>query len=362
MALDNMDNSVLIPHAQLERLLPGVVVATKSPEPNFDLVSRWLSSRTQSEPSSTTAAGHHLRQEFSLVEWQESILSELPSGASQQLALLTLGISCMLSPNRSCIDAHTQDCVWTLIRDAMRSDAGLTGPDYAPSRSAQGFLALPLCSLIQGGNIDILFRLHVWMPDNQRGKAEVAVHSHQAFAQSWTLYGKGTDVSYHVQPVEEYDQGTHALYAIGWNDGKSQSTTYATHQLSSTVVNTGKYMRARVTDSSVHSRYDTYSVPAATYHTTKVAPQALHATLFCFDASRGFEKDAGVLGPKDWTENTQFRDPAGITPRDLVDVVDRARNGIEQVIKQQPVSGTEEAGQASSLDRVDSSGEDESTT
>ncbi|EME84355.1 uncharacterized protein MYCFIDRAFT_135526 [Pseudocercospora fijiensis CIRAD86] len=236
------------------------------------------------------------------------------------------------------VEATTLDYIWSLIQEAI-ADLTMAGARYAPSRSAQGFLSLPLCSIIKDGNIDVLFRLHVWMPDGQRGKAEVAIHSHQAFAQSWTLHGQGTDVLYDVNPVDEYEEATHCSYAIGWNDGNSQSTKYATHQLSSTVVNTGKLMQAKLTQSTIHRRGDTYTVPAAAYHTTIVKPQELHATLFFFDASRGFVKDAGVLGPKDWAENRQFRDPAGITPSDLVEVVSRARASEEGVEMLQPEPG-----------------------
>ncbi|KXT06764.1 hypothetical protein AC578_7304 [Pseudocercospora eumusae] len=296
-----------IPSTALERILPGVVVATKASEHIHGIVSKWLDEHT-------TARG--------LNEWQESILASLSDNGPRHLASLTLAVSFMVSAGF--VEATTLDHIWSIIQEAI-TDPTMAGADYTPSRSAQGFLSLPLCSIIKNGNIDVLFRLHVWMPDGQRGKREVAIHSHQAFAQSWTLHGEGTDVLYDVKPVNDYEEATHCAYAIGWNDGTSQSTKYATHQLSSTVVNTGKFMQAEHKASTPHSRGETYSVPAATYHTTVVQPQELHATLFFFDASRGFVKDAGVLGPKDWTENTQFRDAAGMTPSDLVDVLSRAR-------------------------------------
>lgn len=312
-----------IPSTTAERILPGVVVATKAPEHNHRIVSEWLHEHTTSKNSQTC----------SLVQWQESMDARFSDNGPRHLASLTLAISYMVEAGF--VESPTLDYIWSTIQDAI-TDLTMTGAGYAPSRSAQGFLSLPLCSIIKEGNIDVLFRLHVWMPDGQRGKPEVAVHSHQAFAQSWTLHGEGTDVLYDVKPVDEYEEATHCSYAIGWNDGKSQSTKYATHQLSSTVVNTGKLMQAKHKASTIHRRGDTYTVPAAAYHTTVVQPQELHATLFFFDSSRGFVKDAGVLGPKDWTENTQFRDPAGITPSDLVEVVSRARasyNDVEQTVQ-----------------------------
>ncbi|KXT17623.1 hypothetical protein AC579_10163 [Pseudocercospora musae] len=312
----------------LERILPGVVVATKAPEYHHIIVSRWLAEHTASRES----------QKCSLIAWEDSINARLSGTGPRHLASLTLAVSFMVSADY--VEATTLDYVWSLIQDAI-TDLTMAGVGYTPSRSAQGFLSLPLCSIIKDGNIDILFRLHVWMPDGQRGKPEVAIHSHQAFARSWTLHGEGTDVLYAVKPVVEYEEATHCAYAIGWNDGKSQSSKYATHQLSSMVVNTGKLMQAKHQASTIHRRGDTYTVPAAAYHTTVVQPQGLHATLFFFDASRGFVKDAGVLGPKDWSENTQLRDPAGITSSDLVELVSRARASKERIEVVQPETVSE---------------------
>lgn len=75
--------------------------------------------------------------------------------------------------------------VWYLICDALSS----TLIPYTISRSSQGFLAVPLWSLIKDGNIDELFRFHVWQPDGSRGTPEIAIHKHQSFIQSWILAG-----------------------------------------------------------------------------------------------------------------------------------------------------------------------------
>ncbi|EFQ34375.1 uncharacterized protein GLRG_09519 [Colletotrichum graminicola M1.001] len=200
-----------------------------------------------------------------------------------------------------------------------------TSPAFTAARSAQGFLSVALCSLVKDGRIDELFRLHVWLPDGKRGNPDFKLHSHQPFAQSWILAGEGEDHTWEVEPVEDPTEATHAGYVLAWDDGKGQNSTYKTHQSSSTVRNTGSLFRAMETQSEVHCRDSTYTVPAAAFHTSEVAADALHATLFFFDSHRGFVKDAGVLGPKHGDAFTQLRDPAGISPRELVEAVETAR-------------------------------------
>ncbi|GAB1743489.1 hypothetical protein NU219Hw_g9317t1 [Hortaea werneckii] len=78
--------------------------------------------------------------------------------------------------------------------------------------------------------------------------------------------------------------------------------------------------------SAVHTRQMTYSIPAGHFHRTEVAPGELHATLFYFDSSRGFLKDAPVLGPKDAKDSIQIRDPKGATPAVLATHVQLLRS------------------------------------
>jgi len=119
---------------------------------------------------------------------------------------------------------------------------------------------------------------------------------------------------------------THAEYALAWNDGKTLSAAFKTHQTYSIVVNTGSLVRATPTNSAAHTHGMSYSIPQATFHTTKVSPDTLHATLVFFDAHRGFEKDTGVLGPKDAESFKQLRDPAGVTPATLASIADAVRS------------------------------------
>ncbi|KAI5997095.1 hypothetical protein EDD15DRAFT_2163196, partial [Pisolithus albus] len=246
---------------------------------------------------------------------------------SKQLVRVAIGVAFLREKARKSQNASPADLtmVWDLVRGAITHPM-TTGPCFTASRSSQGFLAVPLCSLLKDGNIDELYRFHIWLPDGQRGNLDFAVHSHQAFAQSWILAGEGKDYQYTFEPVTSMEDATHAVYALSWADNKNTSTTYKTHQTSSTVVNTRKLGRTtRTSGPSVHTRDMSYYIPSAVFHSTEVAPDTLHATLFVFDSHRGFVKDAPVLGPKDSESSTQFRDPAGVTPAALANMVETMR-------------------------------------
>jgi hypothetical protein len=53
---------------------------------------------------------------------------------------------------------------------------------FKVSRSSQGFYAVPLWSQMKEGEIEKLFRLHVWIPYGKERISESNIHTHQAFA------------------------------------------------------------------------------------------------------------------------------------------------------------------------------------
>ncbi|ERS95326.1 hypothetical protein HMPREF1624_08204 [Sporothrix schenckii ATCC 58251] len=275
---------------------------------------------------------------------------------ARHLVRLTVAIGHLRNASRHNLPMppETLGHVWTIVHDALTgtqdttntaaSETGTTQPLGAAMRSSQGFLNVPLCSIVKDGNIDELIRLHVWLPGKQspanaakNGEAGAfAVHSHQPFAQSWILAGEGTDHPYTAEPVDTAGDATHARYALSWtgpvdrkdkgNDTDTDTgTVYKTHQTASTVRNRGLYVRAAPLAPVRHGPGSTYTIPAAAYHWTEGPPGALHATLFYFDASRGFVRDADVLGPVDGDEHTQVRDPAGVTAAALASTVERVR-------------------------------------
>ncbi|KAF2771081.1 hypothetical protein EJ03DRAFT_260628, partial [Teratosphaeria nubilosa] len=200
-------------------------------------------------------------------------------------------------------------------------------PTITVTRSSQGFIAIPLCSLINAGNIEELLRFHVWLPDGKRGCEDTAVHARQPYARSWVLAGQGRDFSYHTEPVEDPDMATHAKYRLAWSggDGKPLASSYGTHHRVSVVQNSGQLVRLREVGTALHGRDETYAVPAGAFHRSCVKPDAFHATLFYFDSSKGFDQDAPVLGPKHGTEYAAVKEMCGQSAAELARLVDDAR-------------------------------------
>ncbi|KAI1807729.1 hypothetical protein F4811DRAFT_573245 [Daldinia bambusicola] len=305
-------------------ILQGVAVATKSPE---DISHRIIHSLC---PSAANEQEDGVAISFS--GWRTAIDTNIADEDTRQVAYLGLAIAYLreLYTGREgdatkVVSQADLDLIWELVRNALASKL-VTRQLFTASRSAQGFISVALCSLIKDGNIDELFRLHVWLADSNRGTPDVAIHSHQAFAQSWVLAGEGTDHSYKVENVNDSKTATHSEYALAWSDGKNLGTNYKTNQAFSTITNTKKLARVVPLETNVHRRGQSYTIPAAQYHRTEVVPDQFHATLFVFDSRRGFVKDAGVLGPKDGDSFTQFRDPAGMTPEALALTVDAVRS------------------------------------
>ena len=69
-----------------------------------------------------------------------------------------------------------------------------------------------------------------------------------------------------------------------------------------------------------------YVVPGNAFHSTGPGSKTILATIFFFDASRGFFEEGGVpIGPVDGTEFTQYRTPEGMRSDVLVRIVEVTR-------------------------------------
>ena len=153
------------------------------------------------------------------------------------------------------------------------------------------------------------------------------------------VVGDGESAGEGVEWEEEglEDGEVYAEYALKWDGGKG----YKTHQKSSTVENTGRLRRVREGENERHTRGMFYAVEAGRFHRTFVEGRSLHATLFFFDAQKGFEREAPVLGPRDEVEYTHVREDPGIGVEELVRLVDVVR-GLEERVelgRKEPVKG-----------------------
>lgn len=311
----------------LTQIITGTIAATK--------VSEGIAEHARTIVSSIGLTIQPKRDTFTVREWLDNVVlqtkdNSLESQASWQLVHLALGVAVLRHKARQNqpVDGADLEFVWGLVRDAV------TDPILAPllpgaSRSAQGFLSVPLCSLIKDNRIDELWRLHVWLPDGHRGNRDFAIHSHQPFAQSWILAGEGRDHQYAVtDPEAKGALGTpYAQYRIAWSGtGKAHGTAYVPHQAYSIVENTGKIVHIKQVETALHTRDMSYTVGSGVLHRTKVPSDALHATLFYFDSSRGFIQDAPVLGPPDRESYKQYRDVGSQPPCSLANMVEAVRS------------------------------------
>lgn len=332
-AIVNSEFNMEISTSSLLQVLDGVAVAAKVDSDFVRPLAEQLSAHDRSGFEPAAPDSHDPRKDpnnhsdaLSVEAWR-TLIASINNAELQRLGNLTLGVATLREKSRLGIHVTSTDLdvIWHLIYDAISKpqDGKI---HFTASCSAQGFLAVPLCSLLKDGRIEELFRFHVWLPDGERGAQEVAIHAHQPYAQSWILAGYGTDCTYEVETTQDLSSATHAVYVPRWSDGKQTGLTYKTHHTSSTVTNTGKLVRVTSIGNKTHSRDMTYSIASGVYHYSMVPSRRLHATLFYFDSSRGFLQDAGVIGPKDGRDYTQSRDPAGLTPVALAEMANAVRS------------------------------------
>lgn len=323
-------------------VLEGVAVAIKCENGLKQQLSEYISEgnrfcesqipQCNDEPQSEDTCANNLSNQFRLLltprRWRSCGFSALLTQDNElsTLTKLVLGVAiwreyAFSGGQHKKVDL---DVVWELMYEA------LTGPQgdqmhFSASRGAQGFVLVPLCSLVEDGRIVELFRFHIWLPDGKRGFADVTVHAHNAFGQSWILAGYGSDHTFEVEPTSDPYLATHSEYALTWSDGKQSDSTYKVNQVSSTVSNTGRHFQVIETGVEHHTRDMTYSIPSGVYHRSYVPRNRLHATLFLFDSKRGFSDNAPIIGPKDGTQYTHVRDYTELNASSLAEVVEATR-------------------------------------
>ncbi|KAI0127627.1 hypothetical protein BJ170DRAFT_683460 [Xylariales sp. AK1849] len=314
-----VENEV-ITAAALRLTLRGLIAATNLPEDQAEALSQWTRSQNLHDTSDRAA-------DMSLSPWLKAATSAfIVQPDLHHLANLSIGIAYMRERGRRLgptTDPASIAFIWRLIQSALT----ISHSFFKASRSSQGFFFVPLCSLLKDGKIEELWRLHVWLPDGTRGSPgfEANIHGHDRFAQSWILAGESKNHLWSVEPAQDAELATHAEYQVVWDDGKTSNTDYKTHQVSSTIRNCEKFVTVKHLKTEVKSRDMSYVVPETACHSSEVAPEVACATLFFFDAFRGTNPQAPILGPKDGVSFTQIRDPTGNTPAVLTEIVEIIR-------------------------------------
>lgn len=224
---------------------------------------------------------------------------------------------------------HSLNFIWPIIYAAV-SGTGL----FKSYRSAAGFIYVPLCSLLNPVQdakgktqmrIDELWRLHVWLPDGNRGTKGFEPHMHNTNTISWILAGDGENLSWNVERNADKENASHTEYTVNFSDGKTSDVSYKPHQTESVVYASSKYARAKISHTEPLSRNMTYTVTRDQWHSSHVPPGAVFATLFFFDGSPGYNEDAPILGPIHGEKNVQSKDPGDNAPEKMVNVVEDRR-------------------------------------
>jgi len=163
------------------------------------------------------------------------------------------------------------------------------------------------------GRIKEMLRLHVWpwhprdrdvddhgrvaLPANTQRSNRFSIHSHQAHATSWVLAGQLENKTYSVVPMPYVLPGTESvnLFQLSPDDRRR----FSFHQPQSPVKNTGRAAAATPACSAIFSAGQSYTVAAGEFHETTIDRETPTppVSLFFFDATRGWDEDAAVIGP-----------------------------------------------------------------
>ncbi|KAF2121328.1 hypothetical protein BDV96DRAFT_594538 [Lophiotrema nucula] len=266
-----------------------------------------------------------LQSTHSLQGWCNLIQPTAFQDASRQLASIAFATSFLRESGRLNIlpSPADLDFIWSLVHVAFRNPL-ITA---TVSQTSQGNFTIPLHSIIKDGNIDELFRFHVWTPHGKRPNPDWAIHSHQPLGQSWLLAGASRDHTYDVRYVSTQLEASYSEFTVGWADPTSTShnSSYRAHPKSSALADTGRLIRTTPFAPTENRRNGSYIVPAGVFHRTEVADDTLTATIFFFDAKRGFQSVAPVLGPVGMEPLPHQRDVVTTTSSDLADIVDATR-------------------------------------
>ncbi|TGZ77598.1 hypothetical protein EX30DRAFT_343965 [Ascodesmis nigricans] len=253
------------------------------------------------------------------------------------------------SLSRSAVTEFEMDFIYGVIKAALTSKK-TKYYTWGVKRSSQGFVFVSLYTMIDHAlphtPIMEMFRLHVWLPDGHRGNSLLKVHSHTAHGTSWILTGEGTNQLWEVTPTTNSGPNVYALYIPKWHltvkattpttdaapiekpDDTDADTGYKhpSVQKSSSLVKTDQLVEIKPTSTHIHNRNESYAIRAGDYHSSEVAGNHVHSTLFFFDAFPSCVDPAPIVGPTDGNIDTVAkREADGITVQDLFGNVNRWR-------------------------------------
>jgi tetratricopeptide (TPR) repeat protein len=300
----------------LRQCVEGVSVVAKTCEHSAKPVVEWISScrTSDADTQDDTAVGTSLRG------WQD-VISSMEVKEHRQLAGLALSIAFLREKTRTAAVVIAADIslVWSLIHSALTSQLFAQCNAY---HTTKGFWVIPLCILAKDNVSLEFFRLHVWLPNEQRGDPRFSICSHSAFFKSWVLVGEVKYQAYKVEPASDQTAATHAEHTL------DHSTTHELPETCCTVVNTGALVQATASGVASYTTGMSCEIPEALFHTTEIADDALHADIVFVDSRGEAVKATRFLGPKDAgsLSTMQLSDYGDIVPATLASMVEAVRS------------------------------------
>ncbi|MBK6993370.1 MAG: hypothetical protein IPH31_00025 [Lewinellaceae bacterium] len=131
------------------------------------------------------------------------------------------------------------------------------------------------------------------MLDDNSSNNDFGVHSHQSYARSWILSGNIFNTVYKIEP--DKTNNNYSIFEPYWDNSKKYDLKHSI----STIKNTQQNVSACKKYSILLTQNDSYEIPSGEYHKSELylKNDCLPISLFCFDSSIGWFKDAGIIGP-----------------------------------------------------------------
>jgi len=186
------------------------------------------------------------------------------------------------------------------------------------SIGSQGFLSIPLFRYDNDiAELDFI-RLHIW--DNSLKKyidnkicENFSIHTHTFHAESWIVCGKILNNRFKVEKSDT--ASNYSLFIIAYNESLNE-----VNQHTSSANNTNTFVSVYRSSEEIYNKGDNYSINAGDFHSSNSEEEnGLSATLFCFNAQKGFVEQSYVVGPSDIASSVINRkmhiDPTGLINR-----------------------------------------------
>ncbi|KAM0275953.1 hypothetical protein ACHAQH_007254 [Verticillium albo-atrum] len=266
-----------------------------------------------------------------VTDWEAEMSNFDPDSTSKRIQSVALGVAILRQKSRQdqVLHACDIDLIWRLICQGLQDDVSET-PTWNVSVSSRGFLVLKIFESPQDGPQERV-EIRVLLPDSQRA-TNPQIHSERLFTQNWVLASKGATCLYQVEDTSDVSLATHS---------KCTYTSMELHAQGQVMGNTGTMVRALPGPLDLHSHNASYSVSAASYHSTVVSPEEIYATICYHDSSRGSAQNDTSLTPIGTAPCPITQNSDELTASILSQVVDATRSWVSRM-----TSGKKHARQA----------------